>query len=56
MNALLKRKQPGLEISMLFRFVRDDVLAAAGREQEPFVCGSLPSEPFSFHTAATAAR
>ncbi len=57
MKALLKRlRQPGLEISMLFRFVRDDVLAATGRKQEPFVYGSLPSEPFYFRTAATAAR
>jgi hypothetical protein len=57
MKALLKRlKQPGLEISMLFRFVRDGVLAATARKQEPFVYGSLPSEPFYFRTAATAAR
>ena len=57
MKALLKRlKQPGLEVSMLFRFVRDDVLAATGRQQEPFVYGSLPSEPFYFRTAATANR
>ena len=57
MKALLKRlKQPGLEVSMLFRFVRDDVLAATGRQQEPFVYGSLPSEPFYFRMAATANR
>ena len=57
MKALLKQlKQPGLEISMLFRFVRDDVLAATGRQQEPFVYGSLPSEPFYFRRAATANR
>ena len=57
MQALLKRlKQPGLEISMLFRFVRDDVLAATGRQQEPFVYGSLPSEPFYFRRTATANR
>jgi tetratricopeptide (TPR) repeat protein len=57
MKALLKRlKQPGLEISMLFRFVRDDVLVATGRQQEPFVYGSLPSEPFYFRTAETANR
>ncbi|MBR1247514.1 caspase family protein [Bradyrhizobium sp. AUGA SZCCT0169] len=57
MKALLKRlKQPGLEISMLFRFVRDDVMAATGRQQEPFVYGSLPSEPFYFRSAATANR
>jgi len=57
MKALLQRlKQPGLEISMLFRFVRDDVLAATGRKQEPFVYGSLPSEPFYFRPATTASR
>ncbi|MFG3596107.1 caspase family protein [Bradyrhizobium sp. RDI18] len=57
MKALLNRlKQPGLEISMLFRFVRDDVMTATGRQQEPFVYGSLPSEPFYFRTAATASR
>ena len=57
MKAMLKRlRQPGLEISMLFRFVRDDVLVATGRQQEPFVYGSLPSEPFYFRTAATATR
>lgn len=57
MKALLKRiRQPGLEISMLFRFVRDDVLAATARRQEPFVYGSLPSEPFYFRPATTAAR
>ena len=53
MKALVKRmKQPDLEISMLFRFVRDDVLAATGRQQEPFVYGSLPSEPFFFRSVA----
>jgi tetratricopeptide (TPR) repeat protein len=57
MKALLNRlKQPGLEISMLFRFVRDDVMAATGRQQEPFVYGSLPSEPFYFRTAAMVSR
>jgi hypothetical protein len=33
---------------MLFRKVRDDVLAATQRKQEPFIYGSLPSEPFYF--------
>ena len=32
---------PGLEINFLFRNVRDDVLRATRREQEPFVYGSL---------------
>lgn len=39
---------PGLEINLLFRKVRDEVLAATGRQQEPFTYGSLPSEPFYF--------
>jgi tetratricopeptide (TPR) repeat protein len=39
---------PGIEINKLFRLVRDDVLAATGRMQEPFVYGSLPGEDFYF--------
>jgi uncharacterized caspase-like protein len=39
---------PGVEINKLFRLVRDDVLAATGRKQEPFVYGSLPGEDFFF--------
>ncbi|HEX8416927.1 MAG TPA: caspase family protein, partial [Methylobacterium sp.] len=39
---------PGLEINKLFRLVRDDVMAATGRRQEPFVYGSLPGEDFFF--------
>ncbi len=39
---------PGLEIGKLFRQVRDEVLAATGRKQEPFVYGSLPGEDFFF--------
>jgi uncharacterized caspase-like protein len=47
--ALLKHMAtPGVEINKLFRLVRDDVLAATGRRQEPFVYGSLPSEDFFF--------
>jgi uncharacterized caspase-like protein len=34
---------PGLEISFLFRRVRDDVMSATKREQQPFVYSSLPS-------------
>lgn len=40
--------QPGREISLLFRRVRDDVLKATGGEQEPFTYGSLSSEEFYF--------
>ena len=39
---------PGVEIVMMFRRVRDDVLAATQRRQEPFIYGSLPSEAFYF--------
>jgi uncharacterized caspase-like protein len=47
--ALARRiKEPGLEINMVFRAVRDDVLAATNKRQEPFVYGSLPNEAFYF--------
>ena len=39
---------PGVEIGKLFRLVRDDVLAATDRKQEPFVYGSLPGDDFFF--------
>jgi uncharacterized caspase-like protein len=48
-EALSKRiAQPGLEISLLFRAVRDDVLAKTGRQQEPFTYGSLSGTAFYF--------
>jgi uncharacterized caspase-like protein len=48
-EALAKRiTQPGLEISLLFRSVRDDVLAKTGRAQEPFTYGSLSGQVFYF--------
>jgi uncharacterized caspase-like protein len=48
-SALVKRLDtPGLDISLLFRLVRDDVLAATARQQEPYVYGSLPGEVLSF--------
>lgn len=48
-QALTRRMAtPGLEINKVFRLVRDDVLAATGRRQEPFVYGSLPGEDFFF--------
>jgi uncharacterized caspase-like protein len=40
--------QPGIEISRLFRLVRDEVMEATGRKQEPFVYGSLPAREFFF--------
>lgn len=41
---------PGLEISFLFRRVRDDVMAATRREQQPFVYGSLSKEEIYLRT------
>lgn len=38
--------RPDLEISLLFRQVRDDVLASTGNRQEPTTYGALPGEPF----------
>lgn len=47
--ALARRlPEPGLEISLLFRTVRDDVLKATGRTQEPFTYGSLSGNAFYF--------
>lgn len=41
-SALLANlEKPGLEVSLLFRKVRDDVMVKTKREQQPFVYGSL---------------
>jgi WD40 repeat protein len=40
--------EQGVEINMALRFVRQDVLVTTGRQQEPFVYGSLPPEAFYF--------
>lgn len=45
---LAQLEQPGLEIGLLFRKVRDAVVAATGGEQEPFTYGSLSSREFYF--------
>ena len=34
-------EQPGVEVTFMFRNVRDDVMDATGNEQQPFVYGSL---------------
>jgi len=45
--ALMKTlPQPGLEISLMFRQVRDEVLTATGNLQEPHTYGSLSGTPF----------
>ena len=41
-------EKPGLEISLLFRQVRDAVLEATGNQQEPFTYGSLPGKSLYF--------
>jgi uncharacterized caspase-like protein len=37
-------EEPGVDVSLMFRKVRDAVLKATGNVQEPFVYGSLPGE------------
>lgn len=41
-----KMRQEGLEISLMFRQVRDDVLSRTGNRQEPHTYGSLSGIPF----------
>ena len=53
-TALLKHiDTPGLEISFLFRNVRDEVMSATKREQQPFVYGSLSKEAIYLKPLAT---
>ena len=48
-EAIIKNiSTPGLDISVLFRRVRDDVMKATGRRQEPSTYGSLPAQDFVF--------
>jgi tetratricopeptide (TPR) repeat protein len=49
-SALLRYlEEPDLEVSLLFRKVRDAVLLNTANTQEPFTYGSLPGTPFIFH-------
>ncbi len=43
---------PGVEISKLFRLVRDDVMEATAGRQEPFLYGSLPGREDFYFVAA----
>jgi hypothetical protein len=46
-TALVRRiLTPNLEIRKLFGLVRDDVLAATGRQQEPSIYGTLGGDDF----------
>ncbi len=54
-EALLNHiEEPGLEINFLFRKVRDEVRSKTQRQQEPFLYGSLSSEPLYFKEVAAA--
>ena len=44
-------EEPGLEINFLFRKVRDRVRERTAKQQEPFLYGSLGSEPLYFKAA-----
>jgi TPR repeat protein len=56
-TALLSNiEEPGLEIGLLFRRVRDEVLISTGGDQEPFLYGSLSSEGFYLKPAEVPAR
>jgi uncharacterized caspase-like protein len=43
-----RMREPNVEINLMFRRVRDDVLAATNRRQEPFTYASLPGEELFF--------
>lgn len=45
-------REPNLDVDRLLRKVRDDVLKATSREQEPFDYGSLPAETISLNAKA----
>jgi tetratricopeptide (TPR) repeat protein len=48
---LANLETPGLEINLMFRKVRDQVLARTNNAQEPFTYGSLPGEELYFKEA-----
>ena len=49
-EALLRYlEDPGLEVGLLFRRVRDAVLASTGGRQEPFTYGSFVQQKHLFH-------
>ena len=49
---LANLETPGLEVSLLFRKVRDQVRARTNSAQEPFIYGSLPGEELYFRQPA----
>jgi uncharacterized caspase-like protein len=47
--------QPGLDVRLVFGFVRDEVLNATRNKQEPFIYGSLGGPPFPLVAAPAVA-
>ena len=53
-RALLRHlEEPGLEVGLMFRKVREAVMISTGGRQEPFVYGSLSSKGIYFSTLPT---
>ena len=52
MAVLQRIATPGVEISKVFRLVRDDVMEATAGRQEPFVYGALPGSENLYFVAA----
>lgn len=46
--------EPGVELGLMFRKVRDQVMQNTGRRQEPFTYGSLPSRSIYLHPPVAA--
>jgi hypothetical protein len=55
-TALLRHMERPVEINFLFRAVRDDVMAATGRGQQPFLYGSLSKEEIYLKEPAAASK
>lgn len=56
-QALVSRlAEPNLEISLMFRQIRDDVLKSTGNRQEPHTYGALSGVPFYFAEVGAEAR
>lgn len=54
-NSLLRHiETPGLEVTFLFRHVRDEVMAATNRQQQPFMYGSLSKDVIYLKAAPVA--
>ena len=53
-KALVKHlKRPGLDVRLMFGEVRDEVMAATGKTQEPFIYGTLGGQPVTLSDGAS---